>query len=151
MGIKNDPRHNSRKIALSTLFSELFDSEIEQHTKILDIKDILELDLNDKSLLEDILKGVATNKEKTDALIQKCAPDWPLDKIAKIDITILRIAIFEILYSDKVSHKIAIDEAVELAKEFGSDTSPKFINGVLGTIVDKHLDKKENLDKSDSD
>ncbi len=70
-----------------------------------------------------------------DALIQKAAPSWPIDKIAKIDLAILRLAVRELVIIKKEPPKVIIDEAVELGKEFGNDNSPKFINGVLGTIL----------------
>ena len=82
----------------------------------------------------DLVTGVIQNKEKIDENIQNFAPAWPIEQIPVIDRNILRLAIFEILFDNKVSVKIAINEAVELAKMFGSDNSPKFINGVLGSV-----------------
>lgn len=70
-----------------------------------------------------------------DEKIQSAAPEWPVDKIAKIDLAILRLAIYELLIEKKEPPKVIIDEAIELAKEFGNDNSPKFVNGVLGTIL----------------
>lgn len=70
-----------------------------------------------------------------DRAIERAAPEWPLDKIAKIDLAILRLAVHELLVEKKEPPKVIIDEAVELAKAFGGDNSPKFINGVLGTIL----------------
>ncbi len=77
---------------------------------------------------------VAENKDKIDSMIQTWAPAWPVAQIAVLDRNILRLAIFEILLNNKVPVKAAINEAVELAKTFGSENSPKFINGVLGTV-----------------
>ena len=82
----------------------------------------------------ELVTGVLTNKEKIDNMIQINAPAWPVAQLAAIDRNILRLAIFEILINNKVPVKAAINEAVELAKTFGSDNSPKFINGVLGAI-----------------
>ena len=82
----------------------------------------------------ELVTGVLTNKEKLDNMIQINAPAWPVAQLAAIDRNILRLAIFEILINNKVPVKAAINEAVELAKTFGSDNSPKFINGVLGAI-----------------
>jgi len=90
----------------------------------------------DFTLTLEIEKGVKKHKKEIDEIIEKCAPEWPIDKIAKVDLVILRIAVYEILYSEKVPEKVAIDEAVELAKEFGNDTSSKFVNGVLGTVLE---------------
>jgi transcription antitermination protein NusB len=81
-----------------------------------------------------LVKDVLTNLKKIDDLIKKYAPAWPIDQISLVDRNILRLAIFEIFIDNKTPVKVAIDEAVELAKEFGSDHSSKFINGVLGSV-----------------
>jgi len=86
------------------------------------------------SFAKELVNGVMENKEKIDALIRANAPSWPVEQLSAIDRNILRLAIFEISVDNKVPIKAAINEAVELAKTFGSDNSPKFINGVLGTI-----------------
>lgn len=91
----------------------------------------------DTALAESIINGVEENINEIDEVILKSAPEWPIEKIPKVDIVALRIAIYEILYAKSVPEKVAIDEAIELAKEFGSDTSSKFVNGVLGAIVRK--------------
>ncbi len=112
-------------------------------------KEILEsegIDYNDK-LTKFIVEGVKKNVNEIDKIIEECAPEWPVDKIAKIDLVILRIAIFELLYGKKTPIKVAIDEAVEIAKEFGNDSSHKFVNGVLGTVVDKFLPSTEENKK----
>lgn len=80
-----------------------------------------------------LVSGVIQNKERLDLTIQKLAPAWPVEQIPAIDRNILRLALFEILLDNKVPIKVAINEAVELAKTFGGDTSPKFVNGVLGS------------------
>ena len=82
----------------------------------------------------ELVTGVLTNKEKIDNMIQINAPAWPVAQLAAIDRNILRLAIFEVLIDNKVPVTAAINEAVELAKAFGSDNSPKFVNGVLGAI-----------------
>ncbi len=81
-----------------------------------------------------LVTGVIRNKEKIDENIQIFAPAWPIEQIPAIDRNILRLAIFEILIDNKVPVKVAINEAVELAKTFGADSSPKFVNGVLGSV-----------------
>jgi N utilization substance protein B len=78
---------------------------------------------------------VGAYKDELDALIGRYAPEWPVEQIALIDRNILRLAIFEILLQDDTPVKVAINEAVELAKEFGSDSSGRFVNGVLGSLV----------------
>ena len=82
----------------------------------------------------ELINGVIQNKEKIDRHIEEFAPAWPIEQIPAVDRNILRLAIFEILLDNKVPVKVAINEAVELAKTFGSDSSPKFVNGVLGSI-----------------
>lgn len=88
-----------------------------------------------RSFSEELVKGVLQNKSELDALIKKFAPAFPPEQMSIIDRNILRLAIFEILFDDKTPFKVAINEAVELAKEFGSDSSPRLINGVLGSIT----------------
>ena len=82
----------------------------------------------------ELVEGVIQNKEKIDQNIQNFAPAWPIEQLTIVDRNILRLAIFEILFDNKVPVKVAINEAVELAKTFGSDNSPKFVNGVLGSV-----------------
>jgi len=83
----------------------------------------------------DLVEGVVRHKTEIDATIQKFAPAWPVDQLAVLDRNILRLAIFEVLHDNNVPVKVAINEAVELAKAFGADSSARFINGVLGSIV----------------
>ena len=82
----------------------------------------------------ELVNGVIQNREKIDPNIQSFAPAWPIEQIPVVDRNILRLAIFEILLDNKVPVKVAINEAVELAKTFGSDNSSKFVNGVLGSV-----------------
>jgi N utilization substance protein B len=86
------------------------------------------------SFIRELVSGVTRNKEKLDLHIQSFAPAWPIDQISVVDRNVLRLAIFEILLDNKVSVKVAINEAVELAKTFGSDNSSRFVNGVLGSV-----------------
>ena len=131
-----DPRHNARKIALATIFSWSFLSQDPIRT-IRDTSDSLGIADYNADLVQFLTQGVTENREALDKVIEEMAPEWPINQIAKIDLTILRIAIFELLISQNVPPKVAIDEAVELAKEFGSENSSKFVNGVLGTVVEK--------------
>ncbi len=137
MKSKLDPRHGARKLALSSIFCWLF-SEPDQRMTLKLAEDVLEEQSVDTTLTNEIVEGVKVHKSDIDDIIQKCAPDWPLDKIARIDLVILRIAIFEVLFAKKTPQKVAIDEAIELAKEFGGESSSKFINGVLGTVVQNY-------------
>ncbi len=84
-----------------------------------------------------LVEGVLDNGPRIDRLMGELAPEWPVDQIAAVDRNILRIAIYEILYAPDTPPKVAINEAVELAKLFGSDSSPRFVNGVLGTLVNR--------------
>jgi N utilization substance protein B len=86
------------------------------------------------AFVRELVSKVIQNKEKIDHNIQKFAPAWPIEQIPVVDRNILRLAIFEILFDNNVSVKVAINEAVELAKKFGSDNSAKFVNGVLGSV-----------------
>ncbi len=81
-----------------------------------------------------LVSGVIQNKEKIDLNIQNFAPAWPIEQIPVVDRNILRLAIFEVLLDNKVPVKVAINEAVELAKTFGGDNSSRFVNGVLGSV-----------------
>jgi N utilization substance protein B len=84
--------------------------------------------------VRELVMGVIRNREKVDGTIREFAPAWPIDQISLVDRNILRIAIYEILLDNKVPVKVAINEAVELAKKFGGDHSSKFVNGVLGSV-----------------
>lgn len=141
-----DPRHTSRKLALSSIFSWSF-AEPDMEKNIKASAEILEEEgvSYDDELTKFLVDGVREHIDEIDKMVEECAPDWPLDKIAKIDLVILRIAIFEILFGKKTPVKVAIDEAVEIAKEFGNETSHKFINGVLGTVVEKYLPEQKGV------
>lgn len=86
------------------------------------------------SFVSDLVNGVIRNKQQVDQHIKRFAPAWPIAQIPIIDRNILRLAIYEILFDNEVPVKVSINEAVELAKSFGGDNSPKFINGVLGSV-----------------
>jgi N utilization substance protein B len=97
----------------------------------------------------ELIMGVVENKQRIDAAICKFAPAWPLEQVALIDRNILRLAIFEMLLNNKVPAKVAINEAVELAKMFGSGSSSKFVNGVLGSVYSESnkQSKREERDE----
>ena len=126
-------RRKARTIALQALY----ESDAAGHR----VSDVLVRLLAEEELSEengafagDLVKGVVHNQEKIDDFIRRFAPAWPLEQIPVIDRNILRLAIFEILFDNGVPVKVAINEAVEQAKTFGSDNSPKFVNGVLGSV-----------------
>ena len=132
-------RHLGRIVALQTLYE--YEFRVESADASADVDEILvrnlsryETAIDDKSFVETLVKGVLNDQADLDAKIQPIAPDWPIDQIARIDRNILRIGLYELLsQADVIPPKVAINEAVELAKAFGSDNSSKFINGVLGT------------------
>ena len=132
-------RHLGRIVALQTLYEYGFRVVCKDTT--VDIDDILARNLErydttieDKGFVETLVKGVLAERDDLDAKIQPIAPDWPIDQIARVDRNILRIGLYELLYqAELIPPKVAINEAVELAKAFGSDNSSKFVNGVLGT------------------
>ena len=96
------------------------------------------------SFSEKLVKGVLQNKSELDTLIKKFAPAFPIEQMSIIDRNILRVAIFEILFNDKTPFKVAINEAVELAKTFGSESSSRLINGILGVVVSEHGKRNDN-------
>ncbi|MFW5940349.1 MAG: transcription antitermination factor NusB [Chloroflexota bacterium] len=99
-----------------------------------------------------LIAGVLKHQEQMDRLIARYAPEWPLDQMAVIDRNILRMAIYEFLIGRDTPVKVAINEAVELAKTYGSDSAPRFINGVLGTLADRSEElQKEVLIDAQSD
>jgi len=94
----------------------------------------VELPEENAAFVREIVNGVIQNREEIDENIKNFAPAWPVEQIPVIDRNILRLAIFEILLDNKVPVKVSINEAVELAKTFGSDNSARFVNGVLGSV-----------------
>jgi len=89
--------------------------------------------------LERVVRGTLSATEALDRLVAECAAEWPVDELAVIDRNILRLAVWEFVLSGETPVKVAINEAVELAKRFGSDSTPRFVNGVLGTLADREL------------
>lgn len=121
MKTATDPRHLRRREAVKVLFAETYTTQP-----------------NPPELVEKIL----SQKDKINKMIEEAAPQWPIDKLNKIDLVILWLAVYE-LENEDTPPKVVIDEAVELAKEFGSESSSSFVNGVLGTIY-KESPVKEN-------
>lgn len=137
---QSDPRHNARIIVLQKLFERSFhheniseSSELEFNEEML--SEINELGSFDQKLMESILNGVIEHRERIDNIISKLAPQWPLSQIAKSDLQILRIAVYEGFIGKITPEKVAIDEAIELSREFANEQSRKFINGVLGNLI----------------
>jgi N utilization substance protein B len=132
-------RHLGRIVALQSLYE--YEFRLESEDKTADIGEILsrnleryEATIDDTAFVKSLVDGVLKEQTDLDSKIQPLAPDWPLAQVARIDRNVLRIGLYELLHkADVVPPKVAINEAVELAKAFGSDNSSKFINGVLGT------------------
>ncbi len=126
-------RRKARALALQALYEiDSAGHKVEAAlTHLLAEERLLEENAN---FTRELVRGVIQNKGKIDENIQSFAPAWPIEQIPVVDRNILRLAIFEILLDNKVSVKVAINEAVELAKTFGSDNSSKFVNGVLGSV-----------------
>ena len=114
MKTSQDPRHKKRQIIAKELFSFSFQK---------------------KQKISPDTKKIIPHLEQIDKLIEKAAPQFPVDKLNKIDLAILRLAVFELRIEKKQPIKVIIDEAIELAKEYAGENSPKFINGALGTII----------------
>lgn len=112
MKTAHDPRHLARRDAVKILFAQSYTPQSNE---------------------SNLVKKILAKSHEIDAKIQAAATEWPIDKLNKIDLAILRLAIYE-LENEKTPPKVVIDEAVELAKEFGGESSPSFVNGVLGTI-----------------
>ncbi len=126
-------RRKARALALQALFEvDSVGHKVEEVINYLLGKE--RLSEENSAFARELISGVIQNKERIDHNIQDFAPAWPIEQIPVVDRNILRLAIFEILLDNKVPVKVAINEAVELAKTFGSDNSPKFVNGVLGSI-----------------
>jgi transcription antitermination protein NusB len=135
---KNDPRHFARLLAIQVLFSKSFNSNnSDQLHSMKELAEINDIKKYDKELFQKLVEGVEEKKEEIDKKIEEYAPQWSLEQIKKVDIEILRVAIFEGFVGDITPPKVAIDEAIELAKELSSETSDKFVNGVLGAIYEK--------------
>lgn len=116
MKTSSDPRHQKRREAIRCLFAFAFHKE---------------------QILDQLAQKTIKHLKKIDKVVAKSAPEWPLSRINKIDLAILRLAVCELIVQKKEPEKVIIDEAIELAKEFGSNNSPSFINGVLGNIIKK--------------
>lgn len=139
--MKVDARHQARRLALLKFYAEYYTPKGEIPEEL--VKEMPESALADLNMLKDLVEGVKSNENDIDSIIRECAPEWPLDRIAKIDLAILRISVYEIAYN-KVNASVAIDEAVELAKEFGGENSSKFVNGVLGSVTERFRHEKSN-------
>jgi N utilization substance protein B len=141
-------RHLARTIAMQSLYEKDFHGEAAEK-----IEDIVERNLGefgpgleDKGFTKELVDGVLKHQKGIDATIVKYAPQWPLEQITVVDRNILRIGVFELKHSEAVPSKVAINEAIELAKTFGGESSGRFVNGVLGAIFKDMIAKGELKD-----
>jgi N utilization substance protein B len=146
-------RHLGRIVALQTLYEQ--DFRREAHDISFDLEEVLSRNIeryketiDDKDFIEQLVRGVDMRQDEIDGVVRPVAPEWPIEQIARIDRIILRIGVYELLHEPDVPPKVAINEAVELAKAFGGDNSSKFVNGVLGTVLrNKEGEPAENTSK----
>lgn len=139
-------RTKARSIALQVLYE--FDVTGHKPGVILEQRlEDEELDLKNAEFSRQIVIGIIPNIQKLDEVIAIHAPEWPMDQVAIIDRNILRIALWEFAILDVTPLKVAINEAVELSKVFGSDSTPRFVNGVLGSLANKENEVKQALRK----
>jgi len=138
-------RHLSRSIVMQSLYEWDFSGRKKDSLKNIVEKNIKEFGpgLEDSDFIWELVNGVVAKISKINKIIEKAAPEWPINQITIVDRNVLRIGLYELLYGSKkdVPPKVAINEAIELAKTFGGESSGKFINGVLGTVF-KEIEKK---------
>jgi len=141
------PRTKARSLALQVLY----EVDMANHLP----GDVFKLRLEEAPLTDElaefarqIIFGILPLTHELDQLIAKYAPDWPLDQIAAIDRNILRMALWEFAIQGDTPIKVAINEAVELAKQYGSDSAPRFINGVLGSLAEHQHEIKQVVNKT---
>ncbi len=138
-------RHLSRSIAMQSLYEWDFYGKKDNSLKAIVERNLEDFGpgLEDKNFIFELITGIEKHLKEIDKIIEKAAPEWPIAQIPIIDRNVLRIGLFELLYSNKeeVPPKVAINEAIELAKTFSGPISGKFINGVLGTVY-KQIEEK---------
>ncbi len=131
-------RHLSRSVVLQSLFEWDFCGQQDGGAQSVITRNAKEFapGLTDTSFIEELIKGIVAKKKDLDGIITQAAPEWPIDKISPVDRNVLRLGLYELLFSDRgeVPAKVAINEAIELAKTFGGETSGRFVNGVLGAV-----------------
>ena len=146
-------RHLARAIALQSLFESDFYGDGRDPAEIAqrNLLDFAE-QLDEKEFCLSIVQGVMGHRQEIDATITKFAPDWPLEKITTVDRNVLRIGSYELMYNFDIPSKVAINEAIELAKTYGGESSGRFVNGVLGAVyrdqVAKGVEKESDKPKA---
>jgi len=129
-------RTTAREVAMMLQFSSMLGGEDTPEHVLEKTEEIGKLDAEDITYIDQIMEGVRLHEERIDELIRRYSKDWAIERIARVDFSILRVAIFEMLYrGEDVPTGAAINEAVELAKRYGGERSYAFINGILGSIA----------------
>ncbi|MEO8457257.1 MAG: transcription antitermination factor NusB [Chloroflexota bacterium] len=126
-------RHKGRTLAMQALFQLDVVGHEPEHS-LDQLLEGFETSTETRAFASELVKGVLANRERIDEVLKETAPAFPIDQLAVVDRNILRLAIYEILIDNNVPMRAAINEAIELAKEYGGENSPKFINGVLGSV-----------------
>ena len=143
-------RHLARAIAMQSLyqgdFNEALDFKNLEDIVDYQIKEVAD-NFENREFVIYLVKSVIENQKELDKLIVKYAPEWPLEKITAVDRNILRIGIWELVFDDSIPPRVSINEAIEIAKAFGGESSGKFVNGVLGAILNDHRDELEEKNK----
>lgn len=142
--LENSGRVKARRLARAIALQALYEIDVARH----DPAEVIEYQIAQSDLPPDgaefartLVSGVLEHLEEIDRYVALIAPEWPLAQMAPVDRNILRLAIYELSYFKETPLKVAINEAVELAKRFGSDSSRRFVNGALGTFASKYLDQ----------
>ncbi len=148
-------RHLLRTIAMQVLFTWDFNgrpADFDFDQVIVENFDQFAPGFNDRGFVKGLVEGVVNNLEAIDQYIIKYATEWPLEQITVVDRNVLRLGIFEMMFDETMPAKVAINEAIEVAKTFSGESSGKFVNGVLGTIFkempEKEIDKKINAERA---
>ena len=139
-------RHLARTIVLQSFYEwDFYDRETDLEKIVERNMENFGQGIDEPEFVWKIVKGIIEHLSEIDNVIRKAAPEWPIDKIAIVDRNVLRLGLYELLYADKeeVPPKVAINEAIEIAKNYGGTNSPKFINGLLGTIY-REMEQKES-------
>lgn len=143
-------RHLSRTVAMQIMFEWDFRSNSQLNEIVSRSIERFGEDV-DKEYVITTVEGIKKHQQEIDAKILEVAPDWPIEQIASVDKAVLRLSIYELLFVREIPPKVAINEAVELAKTFGGENSSKFVNGVLGTVYrdsDRYDPEQEEVIKS---
>jgi len=153
-------RHLARTIVLQSLYQWDFLGQPAEQLDDIIAYNLQEFapDFDDKGFISELVSGVVDNVEEINELITHYAPDWPLEKITIVDRNVLRLGTYELKFSESIPSKVAINEAIELAKSFGGESSGRFVNGVLGAVYrdmiakgeEKEIDKESPKKKEET-